>query len=656
MAGSTDDLTPRANFYLSPGEQDLLLAALNSNQVSADNNAIKQTSQESQSISPSNGQAPRLSQQNSTPSQQSGLPTEQRMSSLDSLDDTGPTESPYLDFDPELDFDANFDFDDSALEGQMIGGLPEGVLDGEVEHETHDKRKSPGDEHDEEEGGGKRREGGGGRKPGRKPLTSEPTTKRKAQNRAAQRAFRERKEKHLKDLEIKVADLEKASDSANQENGILRAQVDRLSTELREYRKRLSSTGMPVNRSPTLSGSSSSNVSRTDNFQFEFPSFGHLPGAHIFNNGSLAQQNGNKPTSPPAKVPGVLQRNSQETVPTLQGDNRSSLPELQTISFITNGNDIHANGNVGSSGMAGTSKASSASPQVGLLNSSGESPIHRTPGSVSSHSQHNGSSHSSMTSPATSAGSQHGAGSSCGTSPEPSTHSPANGKMTEQSLNTIKENEEPNIFGGSGGSQSLSLTSPTYTSPGDMSAGASTNFNGIDWLAQQNGGQFDPVLFGDYREPQDAITTGDFGAYFSEAFPLPDLGSPFGDGISTNPLDQQIQTQPSETSNMVTPTDFTKLVTAPGQVDPVSKALGCTAMWDRLQSSPAFQSGDLDIDGLCGELKKKARCSESGVVVAEKDLDAALAECPILSAKTEEERKELTRQATLGGGGGIPFA
>lgn len=43
--------------------------------------------------------------------------------------------------------------------------------------------------------------------------------KRKAQNRAAQRAFRERKERHLKDLETKVDELEKASESTNHENG-----------------------------------------------------------------------------------------------------------------------------------------------------------------------------------------------------------------------------------------------------------------------------------------------------------------------------------------------------------------------------------------------------------------------------------------------------
>lgn len=104
------------------------------------------------------------------------------------------------------------------------------------------------------------------KKPGRKPLTSEPTSKRKAQNRAAQRAFRERKEKHLKDLEQKVQDLENASESANHENSILRAQVDRLQTELREYRRRL--------QTAELTRATSLGIGNHPGFQFDFPPFG----------------------------------------------------------------------------------------------------------------------------------------------------------------------------------------------------------------------------------------------------------------------------------------------------------------------------------------------------------------------------------------------
>lgn len=121
------------------------------------------------------------------------------------------------------------------------------------------------------------------KRPGRKPLTSEPTSKRKAQNRAAQRAFRERKEKHLKDLEQKVTDLEKASESANHENSLLRAQVDRLQVELKDYRRRLhQAQKTPTLGAPGLFGKSAS----TGGFQFEFPMFGGGIGSPFGRQGS----------------------------------------------------------------------------------------------------------------------------------------------------------------------------------------------------------------------------------------------------------------------------------------------------------------------------------------------------------------------------------
>ncbi|KAI0706206.1 hypothetical protein BC835DRAFT_1313058 [Cytidiella melzeri] len=55
--------------------------------------------------------------------------------------------------------------------------------------------------------------------------------KRKEQNRAAQRAFRERKEKHVKDLEDKVAALEAKNQVASSENENLRDLLSRLQSE-----------------------------------------------------------------------------------------------------------------------------------------------------------------------------------------------------------------------------------------------------------------------------------------------------------------------------------------------------------------------------------------------------------------------------------------
>ncbi|KIJ32057.1 hypothetical protein M422DRAFT_84080, partial [Sphaerobolus stellatus SS14] len=55
--------------------------------------------------------------------------------------------------------------------------------------------------------------------------------KRKEQNRAAQRAFRERKEKHVKDLEDRVAQLEAKTETQAAENDNLRDMLTRLQSE-----------------------------------------------------------------------------------------------------------------------------------------------------------------------------------------------------------------------------------------------------------------------------------------------------------------------------------------------------------------------------------------------------------------------------------------
>ena len=45
---------------------------------------------------------------------------------------------------------------------------------------------------------------------------------------------------------------------------------------------------------------------------------------------------------------------------------------------------------------------------------------------------------------------------------------------------------------------------------------------------------------------------------------------------------------------------------------------------NQLQSNPDFQDGKFDLDGLCDELRANARCSESGVMVDQDHVDAAL--------------------------------
>jgi AP-1-like transcription factor len=96
----------------------------------------------------------------------------------------GLQESPYLDYDYDFGPDSSFDFDFSS-DGQakMIGDLPAGPRSdskaSSPENDSSDKRSHPDDDDDDlEEGGGKRRESEGkvSKKPGRKPLTNEPTS------------------------------------------------------------------------------------------------------------------------------------------------------------------------------------------------------------------------------------------------------------------------------------------------------------------------------------------------------------------------------------------------------------------------------------------------------------------------------------------------
>ncbi|KAJ9130430.1 Fluconazole resistance protein 3 [Coniochaeta hoffmannii] len=56
-------------------------------------------------------------------------------------------------------------------------------------------------------------------------------SRRKAQNRAAQRAFRERKERHVKDLEAKLAALEAQSQQTMTENERLKREMQKVNTE-----------------------------------------------------------------------------------------------------------------------------------------------------------------------------------------------------------------------------------------------------------------------------------------------------------------------------------------------------------------------------------------------------------------------------------------
>jgi hypothetical protein len=49
---------------------------------------------------------------------------------------------------------------------------------------------------------------------------------------------------------------------------------------------------------------------------------------------------------------------------------------------------------------------------------------------------------------------------------------------------------------------------------------------------------------------------------------------------------------------------------------------------ERLQAMPNVASNPVDLEELCSELRRKARCSETGVVVNEKDFNSIVSGLP----------------------------
>jgi len=151
---------------------------------------------------------------------------------------------------------APYTIHDGDMSGEISSSASpeESALDSPGRYDDHDKRKfdqvdsnlkSPASKHshtiaqdsyDEDDDNDRPR------KPGRKPMANTPTPtsvdpkqKRKAQNRAAQRAFRERKEKYVKELEDRIAELEASqgnqSVTLEKENQQLKELVQKLEAE-----------------------------------------------------------------------------------------------------------------------------------------------------------------------------------------------------------------------------------------------------------------------------------------------------------------------------------------------------------------------------------------------------------------------------------------
>lgn len=219
----------------------------------------------------------------------------------------------------------------------------------------------------------------------------------------------------MRELENKVQELTKLSEAANNENQTLRAQIERLTVELNEYKKRLSllSSGRPAHQGPaTPFGHMFVNNLNDINFQFEFPKFGSLPGPPVVDTTK-------KPTPITTQNPNGYQADKAQ-------DGIS--PTAQT-----------SNGEIGQDPQLSSQLASLNTQYSQQLNNG-----NAARGSVNSLDSPSNLNGTSTSSPSASSNSQAGgASSSCGTSPEPPTQSPMSSRLGD-TLPAIGE-EQPSL-------------------------------------------------------------------------------------------------------------------------------------------------------------------------------------------------------------------
>lgn len=164
---------------------------------------------------------------------------------------------------------------------------------------------------------------------------------------------------------------------------------------------------------------------------------------------------------------------------------------------------------------------------------------------------------------------------------------------------------------------------------------ANIDMNDLNFLSSTNNFQFDPQLFGSYREPQENILgTGIDDGFFNEAFDM-DFTTPY---FAPSPVAQKKdgQNEAHKTDDLLARIDAAKnedetelVQTNDGQLLTCNKIWYVSASYQRqkldtdqcyrekLQDCPRVQNGDFDLDGLCSDLQKKAKCSGSGAVVDE---------------------------------------
>lgn len=450
-------------------------------------------------------------------------------------------------------------------------------------------------------------------KPGRKAIEIEPKSKRTAQNRAAQRAYRERKERKMNDLEGKVKSLEDETIRANTELDFLKAQVDMLKNELARYRGsadlldlslptkvgHLSNPSTGGTYRPTIGekhhssqSDSTSNKSSVEDVKFQSSndslantspdSIEQLSASVPLSKDNLADSNTDRYNQNNQKqyVPDLISGSSSSTSPL--NDNILVSPYSQnSVPNTVNSNQFDLQ-NDQTYGFSNQNFEEQVDPFCAKLNEvcgTKERPI---PKDKEHQYQYN---------------------------------SPfSNLKNTESKDNTTNINENLNF-------------DPFFN--GDSKFNFELSGNNEDPLSFLNDNNFDVSLaFADsFAEPKKdevdpmSLLTTEESVYD----PLSDKVFNINDFVRTSVSDGHDDKSYKRAEDVPEKSEEEEVVPAP------EHAIRCSEIWDRITSHPKYT--DLDIDGLCNELKSKAKCSETGVVINSSDVSHLLEQSAILNRK-----------------------
>lgn len=394
-------------------------------------------------------------------------------------------------------------------------------------------------------------------RPGRKPLTTEPKDKRTAQNRAAQRAFRERKERKMRELESKVKMLENEKLQITNEKDLLRSQVQTLLHELSMYRKQ--QPGGFTNN--TTTGSGSPDIQRTSPSSLD-------PSDSSISSTSTPRLNGSTETP----------RSSATSTTSLAASGKKYAPFVgATFQFpseweITGDKKAALN----QSSFKGDFDESVSEFCADLNNACGtkECPIPKDKKQQLEQQY--------ADSPAVLSGTSGKAVT------EKPTDSPFFDLIESANPGEVKPTDEMNF-----------MLDSAFKTPNPAAFSATAVDDDFTNVVKHN------------DEALDDETLGGLVTESSKYDPLDDLLD------DTNLINDNI------TPSTLPPFEFdekdskpaiaaakTNTETVPNRA---GKLMPCSQIWERITTHPRFS--EIDIDGLCRELKQKAKCTENGVVV-----------------------------------------